>query len=94
MGSKLSSETSRLPMSTLRTGFACYCRLLGLKKDTCLALTLLLNSEQLLIAMLFFLKRKDEERIQEVMDQEDITTMVVRKAEELIEIWDKMQEKT
>lgn len=90
MTSKKTSEIYQLPISTLRQGVALYCRLLGLRKSTCIALTLLLNSEELLIAMMRFMANIDEERIQEDMDQEDITTICVNVAAELKEAWDKM----
>ena len=68
-----------------------YCKLLGLRQDTCLALTLMLNSKDLLLAMLLFMATIDEDHIQETMDPEDITTLVVNKAQELKEIWERIQ---
>lgn len=92
--SKKSLETSQLTMPTLRKGFNMYCKLLGLRQSTCLALTLMLNSRDLLLAMMLFMAIKDEERVQDTMDPEDITTMVVNKAAEMREAWDRIQKNT
>ena len=89
MNSKESSEIYRLPMATLQKGFSMHCRLLGLRKSTCLALTLMLNSKELLIAMSYFMARIEEIGLQEDMDQDDLTTMVVNTAEEMREAWDR-----
>lgn len=75
-------------MRTLQIGFALYCRLLGIRQDTCVALALLLNAKWPLVATMKFMAEKDAERVQETMDHEDITTMVVLKAQEYRDRWD------
>lgn len=76
-------------MTTLRTGFIMYCKLLGLRQNTCKALILLLNSKEFLIAIMKFMAKIDESKLQKVMNQEDITTMCVKVAVELRKAWDK-----
>ncbi len=78
-----SSETSLPDMTTLREGFVLYCRLLGLRQSTCEALILLLNSKELLIAIMKFMAEIDANGLQEDMDQDDMTTLIVQVAEEL-----------
>lgn len=70
-----------------------HCKLLGLRKSTSLALVLMMNSKELLIAMLYFMARIEEIGLQEDMDQDDLTTMVVNTAEEMREAWDKRNNK-
>lgn len=77
-------------MTTLRQGLAGYCRLLGLDKQTCLALTLLLNSKELLIAMMKFMARIEQTGLKEGVT-EDMTTIMVNVAVELKEAYDKLQ---
>ncbi len=93
MNSKESSKIYRLPMATLQKGLVMHCKLLGLRKSTSLALVLMMNSKDLLIAMLYFMAKIEQRGLQEVMDQDDITTMVVNTAEGLREIWDKRNNK-
>ena len=84
-----SQDISQMSMETLRTALILYCRLLGIRQSTCLSLILLLNERALLLPMLQFMAEKDEERIQDVMDPDDITTMVVNVAAELRDAWDR-----
>lgn len=86
--SEKSSETLLPDMTTLREGFVVYCKLLGLRQSTCKALILLLNSKELLIAIMKFMAEIDANGLQEDMEQDDITTMVVKVAEELRKAWD------
>lgn len=87
------SDISNLPMTTLRKGFAGYCRLLGLDMETCISLTLLLNSRELLIAIMQFMVVIYQNGLKpEVTD--DMTTTVVRVAVELREAWDEMKNKS
>ena len=77
MTSKKSSEMLHQDMTTLREGFVMYCKLLGLRQSTCKALILLLNSKELLIAIMKFMAKIDADGLQKDMDLEDITTIVV-----------------
>ncbi len=72
-----SSEIYHLSMTTLQQGFAMHCKLLGLRKNTCIALTLMLNSKELLIAMSKFMAEIEGSGRLEDMDKDDTTTMVV-----------------
>lgn len=83
-----SSEIMQKDMRTLQTGFALYCRLLGIRQDTCVALALLLNAKWPLVATMKFMAEKDAERVQDTMVPEDITTMVVLKAQEYRDQWE------
>lgn len=78
-------------INTLREGFVCYCKLLGLRQDTCLALTLLLSTKESLIAMMQFMAKLYAEGVQKDMDVDDITTIVVNKAEE-VRNWEDRQD--
>ena len=93
MKSKESNKIYQLPMDTLRQGFSMHCRLLGIRKDTCLALILMLYSKELLIAMLYFMAKIEKIGLQEGMDRDDITTIVVETAAEMREAWDRKNNK-
>ena len=47
-------------IETLRKGFAASCHILGIRQNTCLALTLLLNSRWALALMLAYLLQEEE----------------------------------
>ena len=81
-------DPRQLDIQTLRSGFAMYCKLLGLRKSTCIALTLLLNDKELLLAIMKFMAQIDAYGLKKDTN-EDITTIVVNVAEELRETWDK-----
>ncbi len=93
MKSKESNKIYQLPMDTLRQGFSMHCRLLCIRKDTCLALILLLNCKELLIAVMKFMAMIEQRGLQEDMDRDDITTMVVEIAAEMREAWDRKNNK-
>lgn len=88
------SDIYKKDIKELRTGFACYCRLLGVRKDTCTALTLLLSSEESLIAMMKFMSEIDASGVQKEMDTDDVTTMVVNLAREIREWQDRQDPQT
>lgn len=88
MDPKNLADVGNLPISTLRKGFAGYCKLLGLDKHTCFALTLLLNSKELLIAMMKFMSQIDQTGIKEGVS-EDMTTIMVNVAVQLKDAADK-----
>lgn len=69
-------------ITTLRKGFVLYCNLLGLKQETCLALILLLDSKILLVAIMKYMAELDEDRVQDKLTWDEITTLVVNKAVE------------
>lgn len=79
-----------LPLTTLQKGFAMHCRLLGISKDTCVALVLLLNSKDLLIAMMKFMAIVEENGLK---DGVDVTTVVVNMAAEMRDVTDKKIER-
>ena len=69
-------------ITTLRKAFALYCNLLGLKQDTCLALILILDSKILLVAIMKYMAELDDDRVQDRLTWDEITTLVVNKAVE------------
>ena len=82
------SELSRLPMTTLQKGLALYCKLLDLSKQTCLALTLMLDTKELLLAMLKFMAIIESRGLKpEITD--DMTTIASNLAADLRTISDK-----
>ena len=83
MTSEKSSETLLPDMTTLREGFVLYCRLLGLRQSTCKALMLLLNSKELLIAIMKFMAEIDANGLQRDMSQDEITTLITQVAKDL-----------
>ena len=83
-------DLRQMDIQTLRSGFAMYCKLLGLRKSTCIALTMLLDDKELLLAIMYFMAQIYDIRENNNEDvDKDITTIVVNVAEELREIWDK-----
>ena len=93
MKSEKSSEIYHLSMTTLQEGLVMHCKLLGLRKSTSLALVLMMNSKELLLAIMKLMAKIEQRGLQEVMDQDDITTMIVNAAEEMREAWDKRNNK-
>ena len=78
-------------IETLREGVTCYCRLLGIDKDTCLALILMLHSKELLLAIMKFMAQMEQKR-PDGYERDEITTIVVNCAAELREAWDRTHE--
>lgn len=58
-----SSQTSQSSITILRKAFAQGCKLLGLSQETCLNLTLLLQSEEELETMLWAMLKAEDEGI-------------------------------
>ena len=58
-----SSQTSQPRITLMRQAFAIGCKNLGLSQETCLALTLLLQSEKEIETMVWALAKAEEEGI-------------------------------
>ena len=58
-----SSQTSQPRITLMRQAFATGCKNLGLSQETCLALTLLLQSEKEIETMVWALAKAEEEGI-------------------------------
>ena len=58
-----SSQTSQSRITLMRQAFATGCKNLGLSQETCLALTLLLQSEKEIETMVWALAKAEEEGI-------------------------------
>ncbi len=80
-----SSEKLLETMTTLRHAFARCCKILGLDQKTCLALTLLLNSKECMMTMLWYLDWAEQEGIKPTR------TMVVKAAQMIREEYDKQK---
>ena len=74
-------ETSGVTMDTLRHGFARCCKILGLDQDSCLALTLLLDSKWQLGLMLAWMLQEENKQ------HHPNTTEVVLMAEKIHKAW-------
>ena len=80
-------ETSGVTMNTLRSGLARCCKILGLSQNSCLGLTLLLNSRWQLTLMLAWMLQEEE------AGRKPDTTEVVLMAEKIRQAWEKKQAK-
>lgn len=80
-----SSEISQPTLATLRSAFARSCKVLGLRQETCVGLTLLLNSRSELAAMLLTMLEAEDK------GGKMGTTEVVLAAEEIHEKYLKIQ---
>ena len=80
--SDILNEILQKDMNTIRDGFIMYCRLLGLSKDTCLALILMLPSKKQLVLLMAYMAQIDGGKIK-IPEEQDNTTAVVLKAEEI-----------
>lgn len=83
--SQKSIDTLHPTMSTLRRAFARCCKIWGLDQKTCLALTLLLNSRECMMTILWYFEWAEEEGIKLN------TTTVVRAAELIRDEYDKQK---
>ena len=54
-------DPRQLDIQTLISAFAMYCKIWGLDQRTCLALTLLLNSRECLMTILWYFEWAEEE---------------------------------
>jgi hypothetical protein len=86
MSEKL-SETSLPPIATLRKAFAGCCKILGLDKDSCLALTLMLQSEEELGTLIAWMLREEDR------GNKPSTTEVVQIAEKIKDYYLEEQKK-
>jgi len=78
-------EISGVTMNTLRSGLSRCCKILGLSQNSCLGLTLLLNSRwQLALMLAWMLQEEDAGRKPD-------TTEVVLMAEKIRQAWEKKQ---
>lgn len=77
------SETSLPTMDILRHAYARCCKVLGLDQETSLALTLMLNSREALMTMLWAMREIEDRNLNQ--EVKDMTTLVVNIAVQIRE---------